>query len=892
MPTNVIKQGWVTFAGAGPGAPDLLTVRCRNAIAEADVIVYAGSLVNPEILSFAPSSCRLYDSAGMDLLAITDTLISAARRHLKVLRLHTGDPSIYGAIAEQMNELDAAHIPYEVIPGVSAVFAAAAAVRAELTLPEISQTLILSRRAGRTPVPKGEELQSLAAHGATLALYLSVSDMEGVTDDLLRGGYAPDTPAAIVYRASWPDEKIISGTLVTIAEQVRQAGIERQAVILVGQSLKKDGGAASKLYDPAFSHGFRTADKNTIRPVPPPSSTSFHAPFSGRVAVYALTESGCQLGKEIAHAFQWDAYLARRHFAPTRAISGSLFPFDPRDLGVLLGETWPHYDAHLFFMATGIVVRKIAPLLKDKTCDPALVVCDEKGRHAISLAGGHMGGANRLATEVAHFLGGEAVISTATDIQGLPAFDEFAAARGMEISNPENIKRLNTLLLEKRKIAWISAQGSLPDIFQGYPNIVPTESLENLSEETEGAVLIGSALPATIPDIPILHLRPLPLAVGIGCKRGTLSKDILKAINRNLERFALAAERIQILASIELKADENGLLEAAGAQGWQTRFFSAEELEGMAVPSPSSFVRSVTGSASVAEAAALAAGQGRLLIPKQIEGSVTVAVATLKNSLDTHSKNAALQVVGIGPGTIEGMTRQALEAIQNAQVIVGYKSYCDQVADLVHDKRVLSSGMREEITRCDQALDLAMEGHSVALICSGDAGIYGMAGLVFERIEARKLDFDAVGVIPGVTAASLAASALGAPLMNDFAVISLSDLLTGQKTILRRLEHIARSGMSCALYNPRSNKRRDLIVTAIECFRKERGVNTASAIVSHAGRPEETVWTGPLAEMPVEEINMSSIVLIGGEKTRLMGKWMVEPRGYAIKEDFYSEDEV
>ena len=891
MIENHLKQGWVTFAGAGPGAPDLLTIRCRNAIAEAEVIVFAGSLVNPEVLGFAASSCRLYDSAGMDLPAIVDILISSARQDLKVLRLHTGDPSVYGAIAEQMAELNAADIPYEIIPGVSAVFAAAAAVKTELTLPEISQTLILSRRAGRTPVPKGEDLQNLASHGATLALYLSVSDMKGVVDDLLLGGYPPDTPAAVVYRASWPDEKVVAGRLSAIAEKVRQAEITRQAVILVGQSLKKGLGHASQLYSPGFSHGFRGKKEDTMPPGSSSSSAGLPNPFTGRVAVYALTESACRLGGKIGSYSRWDTYLSHRHCAPTKAISDIIFPFEPTELDSLIRENWPHYEAHLFIMATGIAVRKIAPLLKDKTRDPAVVVCDEKGHYTISLAGGHMGGANRLATQVAGFFGGEAVVSTATDVQGLPAFDEFAANRGMEITNPENIKKLNTLLLEKRRIAWITSQGTLPDIFQKHPNIIATESLPNLSEDVEGAVLIGNALPTQTPDIPILHLRPLSLAVGIGCKRGTTARDILNAINRNLERNGLDANQIQILASIELKTDENGLLEAAKAHGWQTRFFTTEELDRVPVPTPSLFVKRTTGSSSVAEAAALAAGQGRLLIAKQKEGPVTVAVATLALHSGMDIRNARLQVVGIGPGTLEGMTREALEAIRQADVIIGYKSYCEQIAPLLSGKTVFSSGMRKEITRCDQALDMAMQGHSVALICSGDAGIYGMAGLVFERIDARGLDFHDVRVVPGVTAASLAASAVGAPLMNDFAVISLSDLLTDHETILRRLEHVARSGMACALYNPRSKKRRDLIQTALDFFSRERGENTVSAIVSHAGRQEETIWTGNIAQLPVEKIGMSSVVLLGGENSRFIGKWLVEPRGYANKKEFFPKKE-
>ena len=890
MTNKVLKPGWVTFAGAGPGAPDLLTVRCRDAIAEADVIVYAGSLVAPEVLAGAAFGCRLYDSAAMALPAITETLINAARQGLKVLRLHTGDPSLYGATAEQMAALDLAAIPHEMIPGVSAVFAAAAALRAELTLPEISQTLILSRRGGRTPVPEKERLEKLATHGATLALYLSVADLAAVVDDLRRGGYPPETPAAVVYRASWPDEKIVEGTLVTLADQVRQAGIDRQAVILVGAALARRGVPSSRLYDPAFGHGYRGAQDNQALPLSPlPAAVS--TTFCGRVAVYALTETGCRLGLKIGAAFSWDVFPSRSHVPRPQSAGDRVFLFPPGDLSVLIEGNWHRYDGHLFIMAAGIVVRFIAPLLEDKTRDPAVVVCDEKGRHAVSLIGGHLSGANRLAAVVAGQLGGQAVLSTATDVQGLPAFDDFAAIRGMEISHPERIKALNSLLLNRRPIAWVDSANEIPQDYRACANIVAVPSLAAVPDTAEGVVFLGSAPGRAGLGRPLLHLRPLPLAVGVGCRRDTPAEKILAAIDRTLANCHLEKERVACLASIDLKADENGLLQAAAARDWPLRFFSAAELMGLPVAAPSPFVEKTTGSPSVAEAAALAAGRGRLLTTKQIEGPVTVAVGTVARLPDAAGQTGRLRVVGIGSGTRDGMTRQAVTAIRDAEIIVGYRPYCAMIAALTGGKKVVASGMREEISRCDKALDLAMAGHSVALVCSGDAGIYGMAGLVFERIEARRLNFSEVRVIPGVTAAGLAAAAVGAPLMNDFAVLSLSDLLTAKEKILRRLKHVARSGMACALYNPRSRKRHDLIVSACDLFRQERGEDTPAAVVTDAGRRGETVWTGRLAELPVEEIGMSSVVLIGGAEARLVGKWLVEPRGYGVKTDFFPDGE-
>ncbi len=882
---GVLRPGQVCFAGAGPGAPDLLTVRCCRAIAEADVIVYAGSLVAPEVLSGAPAGCRLVDSAGLDLPSIVEVLITAARQGLRVLRLHTGDPALYGAVAEQMALLDQAGIPYEMIPGVSAVFAAAASLRTELTLPEVSQTLILSRRAGRTPMPEGEALAGLAAHRATLALYLSVGDLAGVVADLRAGGYPSGTPAAVVYRASWPDEQVVTGTLATIAEQVRQAGIGRQAVILVGPALDRAGAPGSRLYAPDFSHGFRNAESSAAVEPKPVSDAPF---FSGRVAVYALTAAGCGLALRLGAARGWDVFPSRSRLEETPAAPVRVFPFEPGDLGALIAENWGRYDGHLLIMAAGIAMRKIAPLLADKGRDPAVVVCDEQGRYAVSLVAGHLGGANRLARVVAKVCGGQAVVSTATDVQGLPAFDDFAARHGLEILNQEGIKVLNSLLLAGRPIAWIDPHGRIPAEFRECGQVVAATGLDALPPGIAAAVLTGEAPGTGKPGLPLLRLRPLPLVVGVGCRRGTPAAEILAAVDQVLADHGLEPERVTTLSSIDLKADEPGLHEAAAAHSWQTAFFPAGELTQEPVPTPSDFVRSVTGSPSVAEAAALAAGKGRLLVPKQIRGPVTLAVACLQPSPGVRA--GRLAVVGIGAGTLEGMTRQAVEALRTAEVVVGYRDYCERIAPLTAGKRVVASGMGEEIGRCDTALDLAMAGRVVALVCSGDAGIYGMAGLVFERIEARRLAFDAVRVVPGVTAASLAAAAAGAPLMNDFAVLSLSDLLTDRAVVLRRVEGIARSGLACVLYNPASHRRRDLLDLAVACFLRERGDRTLAALVTDAGRSGEAVRIARLADLPLDEVSMSSVLIIAGAGARCIGKWLVEPRGYATKAGFRPGD--
>ena len=247
----------IYFIGAGPGAKDLITVRGMRLLQQAKLVIYAGSLVNPELLEYCAPDCRVLNSASMTLERVIAAFREADPQAVTV-RLHTGDPSIYGAIREQMDALDALGLAYEVVPGVSSMNAAAAVLHAEYTLPGVSQTVIVSRRAGRTPMPAGESIPELAAHGASMALFLSAGMLGELCAELIRGGYAPKTPAALVYKATWPDERILRGTLATLPELAADVG--RTALVLVGGFLQRPYDR-SKLYDPSFSHMFREAEK-------------------------------------------------------------------------------------------------------------------------------------------------------------------------------------------------------------------------------------------------------------------------------------------------------------------------------------------------------------------------------------------------------------------------------------------------------------------------------------------------------------------------------------------------------------------------------------------------------------------------------------------------------
>jgi precorrin-4/cobalt-precorrin-4 C11-methyltransferase len=246
------------FIGAGPGAADLITVRGAKLLSQADVVIYAGSLVNPDLLSLCKAGCEIHNSASMTLEEVTSVMLAAEKADKLIVRLHTGDPCIYGAIKEQMAVLDANGIEYTVVPGVSSFLGAAAAIKAELTLPSVSQTIILTRMEGRTPVPERESIRSLAKHRASMAIFLSASMLPELSSELIDGGYTANTAATIVYKATWDDERIVKTNIGELADAAKAAGIDKTALIFVGDFLDSDY-ERSKLYDPEFTHMFRNA---------------------------------------------------------------------------------------------------------------------------------------------------------------------------------------------------------------------------------------------------------------------------------------------------------------------------------------------------------------------------------------------------------------------------------------------------------------------------------------------------------------------------------------------------------------------------------------------------------------------------------------------------------
>ncbi|MFO7785847.1 MAG: precorrin-4 C(11)-methyltransferase [Thermodesulfobacteriota bacterium] len=611
----------VYFVGAGPGDPELITVRGRQVIREADLVLYAGSLVPPEIVACGRPDARVVDSSSMTLKETHSLICDAVRAGGLVARVHTGDPSLYGAMREQMALLERDGIACRVIPGVTSAFAAAAAAGVSFTLPEKTQSLILTRMAGRTPVPDREQLKEMARHRASMAVYLSAGDPERLVSELRLGGYPGRTPVIAAYRVGWPEERIVRATLDTLSEIVAREKITRQAIFLVlpGQD---DETAFSRLYSPDFHHGFRKKNGRSPREAKtPPDETAVQDRKSG-TAVYGLTPQGARTAATLARALKGDLFLPEALALRHRAL-----PF--RALLETVAQTFDRYESHVFVAAAGIVVRAVAPLIRSKDLDPAVVVLDSEGRFAVSLLSGHMGGANRLALEVARLTGGEPVITTATDTAGLTGWDLLAADRDMAIANPEAVKTFNMALLSKEPVSVLDPENRLG--LKSAPETGATEAARaagtSVSEARLSVIVTWESIPeAAFTDSLVLH--PRCLVAGVGCNLGTSSREILDLIESTFLRHGLSPASLSSLATIEAKQNEPGILEAAESLGVVATFYPADALRYVPVPNPSGTVKRHMGVESVCEAAALKrAGGGRLLVPKTLSRNATLAIA-------------------------------------------------------------------------------------------------------------------------------------------------------------------------------------------------------------------------------------------------------------------------
>ena len=859
----------VEFVGAGPGAEDLITVRGLRALEQADLVVYAGSLVNPAHLKACKADCTCLDSASMNLGEQIEAMSDAALTGKRVVRLHTGDPAMYGAINEQIRGLAQKGVAASIIPGVSSVFAAAAALGYELTSPDVSQSVVLTRTPGRTPMPQGEDAAAFARTGAMLVFFLSTGKVGELMRHLMeQGGLAEGTPAAIVYRASWPDERILRGTVGDIARQAEEAGLGRQALVIVGRALGANG-TASRLYDADFSHGYR--------------NRLVSEDFDGRCALYAFTDKGLTRAREIAAGLGLPTVLHSTHPSGAEGI----VHIPAQDFDSRLAANWAQFDAHIFIGATGIPFRKAAPLLRDKNIDPAVLACPESGSHVIALTSGHFGGTNRLARRIARITGGQAVIGSPADVNSLPAFDEAAAQEHARILNPEAVRALNAALLDGSPIAFCGTRAVFERHFASTGQVA---FFENPQDVTCGHAVLWDSENTLPEEVLYLDVSSRAFVLGVGCRRGVKPQELRLVAERYLSEFGLNAENIAGIATCTVKEDEPAILGLGEAWQVPVAFHSAEELDAVPVSAPSEKVREKVGTASVCEAACLlSAGYGSipqpaLYAPKSAFGDVTLALARLPHLPVPKSGQGEIVVAGLGSGAPGHITPDVDTAIRRCDTVAGYSHYVDFIRDRIAGKPVIQNGMKGEVERCLSALEAALAGQNVCMVCSGDPGILAMAGLLYElRTREPRFRDIPIRVLPGITAATIAASSLGAPLQNGFSLVSLSDLLVSADEVRRNIRSVAQSLLPVALYNPAGRKRRDLLEETLAVFREHRGEDVLCAYVKNAGREQETKWLGKLSEFPAAEVDMSTLIIIGGPRTRLDSGVLYEPRGYVEK---------
>ena len=564
-------------------------------------------------------------------------------------------------------------------------------------------------------------------------------------------------------------------------------------------------------------------------------------------------------------------------FAPARLATDA--DVEAADLGAWAEAGFAEADALVFVCATGIACRAIAPHLTDKFSDPAVVVSDERGEAVVPLASGHVGGANDLARRIASLTGGRALVSTATDLEGLFSVDAWARSMDLAIVERDLARDVSAALIEGTPVGF---GADCP-----YKGTLPHGLVEGPGPELGIQVtchLSRSPYPRT------LHLVPRFITVGIGCRRHVSADAVEALVEEALASLNLCWEAVSSLHTIDVKAGEPALRALAAKHRLAIVTHGAEELA--ALPGDfahSAFVEQTVGVDNVCERAACATG-ARIISPKRARDGVTCALGYLPVPLAygdegvglgageaEDGRRGSLTCVGIGPGGGATMTGEARQALLDADLICGYTTYVALVRDEFPEKDYVSTGMRGEVERVRRAIEEARRGRRVALVCSGDAGVFGMAGLTIELAEGTGVD---VRVVAGVTAATAAAALLGAPLANDWCCVSLSDLMVGWDEIERRLEAAASAGFAICLYNPASRGRPDHLRRACEVLMRHLSPDTWCGVARDVGRPGQQTCVVTLKELAASSLDMSCVAVVGTAETRCVDGRIVAERGY------------
>lgn len=600
-----------------------------------------------------------------------------------------------------------------------------------------------------------------------------------------------------------------------------------------------------------------------------------------------------------------------------------------------LANIWLDYNAIIFSLASGAVIRLISPLLQNKYHDPAVVIVDQTGKFVISLCSGHQGGADQLTNILAPLLNATPVITGASHNLELPGIDilgkPFGWQRGEGDWNTVSgiIAREETVqvLQEVGSMLWQKHLPHQHPFYFGFPKMGET------SPTPKARIWINFYQHQFSPDsdLPKVQWHPRVLWVGVGCERGTSKKLIATGIEKILSTYNLAVKAIAGIATINIKADEIGLIEFCQEKNLPLQTFSAELLNCVEVPNPSDIVAAEVGTTSVSEAAAILAAKQQqdtdfkqkynvfeqeeirdnkqesklplpgefqqekqqlklstnLLVSKEIfrlegePGAMTIAIALSEK--EYTGRTGKLLLIGTGPGQLDQITSAAKTAISYADVVIGYSLYIDLIQPLFNPGQIVEKmPITQERQRAERAIELANFGLTVAVVSSGDSGIYGMAGLVLEQLRASYWDGKnpAVEIFPGISALQSAASRVGVPLMHDFCAISLSDLLTPWEVIEKRLIAAAMADFVVAIYNPKSQKRTEQLVKAVNIFLKYRQPKNPVAVVRSAYRENEEATLTTLDKLLEVSVDMLTVILIGYQFTGVYNNWMITPRGY------------
>ena len=600
-----------------------------------------------------------------------------------------------------------------------------------------------------------------------------------------------------------------------------------------------------------------------------------------KLAVITFTDQGMQRGKTLLEAFPYaELFVPETLQMLEKGQDLRIHSFSPkevedqRSLRDQMERIYQSFSGLLFLSATGIALRYVKDHLQHKGKDPAVLVMDEQGHHVISLLSGHAGNANQLALDIAEATGAKPVITTATDSRGMTAVDELAKSLQAPITDWNVAKHWTAKLLK--------AEETVP-VFLAEPLalLLPTGYIQ--VEEPEaflkgpGGLWIG----AGEPDFPEagqwMQLIPKRWSLGIGCRKGQPFDGVEESLRHFLKQQGIAPESLKNINTIEAKREEPALQKLAGSWQVPLQSFSAETIQKVQHLFPASdWVKENMDVTSVSAPAAYLGSKGGRVLPelRYAQNGVTLSLAP---------EAGLITVAGIGPGKEEHMTVAVREALTKSHRVVGYKPYVDRVSHLLKNGQAMDrSFMRKEKDRCRHALECAARGEKVLLISSGDAGVYGMAGLM---LELREKEFPGIlfQVLPGVTAGNAAASQLGSPLIQDYATISLSDHLIPWETIENRIQKATEADFVLVLYNPKSNERVKQWYRTIELVRKIRGPETPVGIATRALNKGENIVITTLDQLEEAAVDMSTTVIIGNSFTRITeDDLMITARGYQL----------